>query len=78
MSILDLLSGRRTTNISFPRQTAMYLCRKLTPHSFAEIGRRFGGRDHTTVIHASQKIEGLYGFDTKTTCDVNTLKRVLA
>lgn len=78
VSILDLLSGRRTRAISVPRQIAMYLCREMTPHSFAEIGRRFGGRDHTTVIHASQKMEGLYGFDIKTTVDVNSIKKVLA
>lgn len=77
VSIDDMLSGRRTVGISYPRQIAMYLCRKLTPHSFAEIGRRFCGRDHTTVIHASQKIEGLYGFDPKTSCDVNSIKKVL-
>ena len=78
VNILDVLSGRRTTKVSFPRQVAMYLCRTMTTHSYAEIGRRFGGRDHTTVIHASQKIEGLYGFDMKITCDVNALKKVLA
>lgn len=78
VSILDLLSGCRTTSISFPRQVAMHLCRVLTPHSFAEIGRRFGGRDHTTVIHGDQKIAGLYGFDMRITCDVNSIKKVLA
>ena len=78
VSILDVLSGRRTHEVAFPRQVGMYLCRHLTPHSYAEIGRRFGGRDHTTVIHASQKIGGLVGFDMKVTCDVNTLRKVLA
>lgn len=78
ISILDVLSGRRSRAISFPRQVAMYLCRHMTAHSFAEIGRRFGGRDHTTVIHASQKIEGFYGFDMRVTCDVNVIKKALA
>lgn len=77
VSIDDMLSGRRTTAISYPRQVAMYLCRKLTPHGFAEIGRRFGGRDHTTVIHAVQKITGLYGFEPKTSCDVNSVRKLL-
>jgi hypothetical protein len=78
VSIVDMLSGRRTASITFPRQIAMYLCRVMTKHGFAEIGRRFGGRDHTTVIHGSQKIAGLYGFDVRVTCDVNSLKKVLA
>lgn len=78
VNIVELLSGRRTRDISVPRQVAMYLCREMTLHSYAEIGRRFGGRDHTTVIHAAQKIEGLYGYDVKTTVDINTLRKVLA
>jgi hypothetical protein len=78
LSILDLLSHRRTLDINRPRQIAMYLCRTLTVHSYAQLGRRFGGRDHTTVIHAAQKIEGLLGYDMKLTCDVNTIRKALA
>jgi len=78
VSIVDMLSGRRTIEISFPRQVAMYLCRTMTRHGFAEIGRRFGGRDHTTVIHGTQKIAGLYGYDMRITYDVNSIKKVLA
>jgi chromosomal replication initiator protein len=78
VSMLDLLSHRRTRDINVPRQVAMYLCRTLTAHSYAQLGRRFGGRDHTTVIHSAQKIEGLLGYDLKLTCDVNTLRKVLA
>lgn len=55
----DLISEQRTRNVVLPRQIAMYLCRKLTQHSFPEIGRRFGGRDHTTVLHSVSKIEHL-------------------
>ena len=53
----DLKAKRRTKNIAFPRQVAMYLCRKYTETSFPAIGDKFGGRDHSTVIHASKTIE---------------------
>lgn len=55
----DIKSARRFNNVTLPRQVAMYLCRRLTPRSFPEIGRLFGGRDHTTVLHAVRKIEAL-------------------
>ena len=53
----DLKAKRRTKNIAIPRQVAMYLCRKYTETSFPGIGDKFGGRDHSTVIHASKSIE---------------------
>jgi chromosomal replication initiator protein len=53
----DLKAKRRTQNIALPRQVAMYLCRKHTETSFPGIGDKFGGRDHSTVIHASKTIE---------------------
>jgi chromosomal replication initiator protein len=56
MSIQELKSQRRTRNVAFPRQIAMYLSRKLTDMSLPKIGEEFGGRDHTTVIHAYEKI----------------------
>ena len=56
LKIEDLKSARRTRNIAFPRQIAMYLSRKLTDMSLPNIGEEFGGRDHTTVIHAYEKI----------------------
>jgi chromosomal replication initiator protein len=60
LRIEDFKSQRRTRNVAFPRQIAMYLCRKLTDTSLPKIGEEFGGRDHTTVIHAYEKIsEGL-------------------
>jgi chromosomal replication initiator protein len=54
----DFKSKRRTKNISYPRQIAMYLCRDMTELSLPKIGEAFGGRDHTTVLHAVSKIEG--------------------
>jgi len=56
LKIDDFKSSRRTRNVAFPRQIAMYLCRKLTDTSLPKIGEEFGGRDHTTVIHAYEKI----------------------
>ncbi|HXJ59416.1 MAG TPA: helix-turn-helix domain-containing protein [Verrucomicrobiae bacterium] len=53
----DMLSARRTADVVRPRQIAMYLCKQLTLRSTPDIGRRFGDRDHTTVIHAVKKIE---------------------
>ena len=56
LRIDELKAKKRTRTISHPRQIAMYLCRELTPHSLPKIGEEFGGRDHTTVIHAHDKI----------------------
>lgn len=58
ISVDDLKSKRRMVTIAFPRQIAMYLCRKYTDESFPKIGLEFGGKDHSTVIHAVDKIEG--------------------
>ncbi len=58
IKVAELKSKRRTRNITFPRQIAMYLARDLTESSLPEIGQAFGGRDHSTVIHAIEKIEG--------------------
>jgi len=73
----DLLSSRRTANVVRPRQIAMYLAKHLTLRSLPEIGRRFGGRDHTTVLHAVRKIETLVGNDTTLANEVDLLKRML-
>ena len=73
----DLLSSRRTANVVRPRQIAMYLAKTLTYRSLPEIGRRFGGRDHTTVLHAVRKIEGLVGNDTALAEEIEILKRQL-
>ena len=73
----ELVSDRRTRVIVKPRQIAMYLAKTMTPRSFPEIGRRFGGRDHTTVLHAVRKIEGLIGSDTKLGHEIELLKRLI-
>lgn len=73
----DLLSSRRTATVVRPRQIAMYLAKLLTLRSLPEIGRRFGGRDHTTVLHAVRKIEGLVGNDNALSEEIELLKRLL-
>lgn len=73
----ELVSNRRTRVIVKPRQIAMYLSKALTPRSFPEIGRRFGGRDHTTVLHAVRKIEELISGDTKLSHEIELLKRLI-
>jgi chromosomal replication initiator protein len=77
VSRADLLSSRRTANVVRPRQVAMYLAKILTLRSLPEIGRRFGGRDHTTVLHAVRKIEALTGNDTAFAEEIEALKRQL-
>ena len=77
VSRADLLSSRRTANVVRPRQIAMYLAKTLTLRSLPEIGRRFGGRDHTTVLHAVRKIEGLVGSDSTLAEEIELLKRLL-
>jgi chromosomal replication initiator protein len=56
VKIADLKSRRRSKTLVHPRQIAMYLCRELTDASYPEIGRHFGGKDHTTIIHACRQI----------------------
>jgi chromosomal replication initiator protein len=73
----ELVSNRRTRVIVKPRQIAMYLAKTLTPRSFPEIGRRFGGRDHTTVLHAVRKIEELISGDQKLNHEIELLKRLI-
>ena len=73
----EMVSARRAREVARPRQIAMYLAKQLTPRSLPEIGRRFGGRDHTTVIHAVRQIERLRGEDSEIDNDVRTLIRVL-
>jgi chromosomal replication initiator protein len=77
VSRADLLSSRRTANVVRPRQVAMYLAKTLTLRSMPEIGRRFGGRDHTTVLHAVRKIEGLVSNDAMLADEIEVLKRQL-
>ncbi|WP_159731367.1 chromosomal replication initiator protein DnaA [Methylosinus sp. Ce-a6] len=78
ISRADILSSRRTANVVRPRQIAMYLSKVLTLRSLPEIGRRFGGRDHTTVLHAVRKVEELASKDKSLSEVIELLKRMLA
>jgi chromosomal replication initiation ATPase DnaA len=71
-----LLSSRRTAEVVLPRQIAMYLAKTLTMRSLPEIGRRFGGRDHTTVLHSVRRIETLVSKDTALSENVEVLKQL--
>ena len=73
----DLLSQRRHRSVVWPRQIGMYLAKHLTARSLPEIGRRFGGRDHTTVLHAIRKIEGEIGKNPNLGDELEELKRLL-
>ena len=73
----DLISSRRIRTFARPRQIAMYLSKKLTTRSLPEIGRKFGGRDHTTVIHAVKKIDELKENDSKFDEDVNLITQMI-
>ncbi len=73
----DLLSARRTRQVARPRQVAMYLCKQLTTRSYPDIGRRMGGRDHTTVLHGVRRIDALIGEDDQIARDVEALTRKL-
>jgi chromosomal replication initiator protein len=75
--LADMLSARRSREIARPRQVAMYLAKRLTPRSLPEIGRKFGGRDHTTVMHAIKRIDELRAADSDLEQDVATLARQL-
>jgi chromosomal replication initiator protein len=70
LTVDELVSKSNARNISHPRQVAMYLCKHLTKHSYPEIGRAFGGKHHTTVIHSVEKIESLVATD-------STLQRLI-
>jgi len=77
LKLSDMLCARRAREVARPRQIAMYLAKKLTPRSLPEIGRRFGGRDHTTVMHAVKRIEELRAVDRELDADVALLTRQL-
>ena len=77
MKQADLLSERRTRAVARPRQIAMWLCKQHTTRSYPDIGRRFGGRDHTTVLHGVRKIEELMPQDDQIARDVEALTRKL-
>lgn len=73
ISLGDLVSQRRLDRLVLPRQVAMYLCKQLTVRSTPEIGRRFGDRDHTTILHGIRKIERLLATDSALRARVDAL-----
>jgi len=73
----DMIGPKRLRTIARPRQVAMYLAKQLTPRSLPEIGRRFGGRDHTTIMHGVRKIEDLMATDSQLSDDLLRLRRAL-
>jgi chromosomal replication initiator protein len=77
LRMTDILSPRRARSVARPRQIAMYFAKKLTSKSLPEIGRSFGGRDHTTVMHGVKRIEELCAVDNQIAEDVELLRRML-
>ena len=77
LKMSDMVSARRAREVARPRQVAMYLAKRLTPRSLPEIGRRFGGRDHTTVMHAVKRIDELRAADRELDADVARLTKML-
>jgi len=77
IKVSDMHSARRSRGVARPRQVAMYLSKVLTPRSLPEIGRKFGGRDHTTVMHAVRRVEELRASDSSFAEDVELLRRML-
>jgi chromosomal replication initiator protein len=77
IKIADMSSARRTRSVSRPRQVAMYLAKTLTPRSLADIGKKFGKKDHTTVLHAIKKVEELMSIDSEFSEEIKLLLRIL-
>jgi chromosomal replication initiator protein len=77
MKISDIKSAKRLKAVVLPRQIAMYLSRQLTPSSYPEIGDRFGGKDHSTIIHAIRKIEKLMEVDFQLRTTIENLRKEL-
>lgn len=75
--VSDMSSARRARAVARPRQVAMYLAKQLTSRSLPEIGRKFGGRDHTTVMHAVRKVDELRATDANFAEDIDLLRRML-
>ncbi|MBM3612585.1 MAG: chromosomal replication initiator protein DnaA, partial [Alphaproteobacteria bacterium] len=73
----DMIGPKRVRTIARPRQIAMYLSKHMTPRSLPEIGRRFGGRDHTTIMHGVRKIEEMMATDSQLADDLQLLRRML-
>ncbi len=77
LKVADLYSKKRSRMIARPRQIAMWLCKEVTPHSYQMIGESFGGRDHTTVLHAVRTVEDLRNKDQQINHDIHVLLQVL-
>ena len=77
LKVADLYSKKRSRAIARPRQIAMWLCKEVTPHSYQLIGESFGGRDHTTVLHAVRTVEDLRSKDQQINHDIHVLLQVL-
>jgi chromosomal replication initiator protein len=77
VKVSDMHSARRSRVVARPRQVAMYLSKKLTSKSLPEIGRRFGGKDHTTVMHAVKRVEELMSTEHEFAKDIELLSRML-
>jgi chromosomal replication initiator protein len=77
IKLSDMHSPRRSRSVARPRQVAMYLAKSITTRSLPEIGRKFGGRDHTTVIHAIKTIEEIMVNDPSLAEDIELLTRIL-
>jgi chromosomal replication initiator protein len=78
IKVSEIKSSRRLKVLVLPRQIAMYLSRQLTSYSYPEIGERFGGKDHSTIIHAIKKIEKAMENDYQLSATINNIKNALA
>jgi chromosomal replication initiator protein len=77
LKLVEMSSARRARNVARPRQVAMYLAKQLTSRSLPEIGKKFGNRDHTTVMHACSRVQEIMGVDAGFAEDVELLRRML-
>ena len=78
IKVSDIVSDKRSNSVAFPRQIAMYLCRELANMSFPNIGKDFGGRDHSTVLHAYSKIKDEYENNPETKDLIDDIKKALS
>jgi chromosomal replication initiator protein len=77
IKVTEIVSKRRTKNLSFPRHIAMYLCRKHTTASYPEIGEHFGGRDHSSVIHAASVVSSKLSTDVKVKEIIEGIEKII-
>jgi chromosomal replication initiator protein len=78
LTLEEIKSKNNSRAVAFPRQVAMYLCKRMTRHSFPEIGKEFGGKHHTTVMHSVEKIESLVNSDRNFHKEINELIEILS